>query len=60
MEIENETDGAVYIVESIDTKNATLNGNHELCGITLVVTAEILQIEQLGPEAVKKILEHQH
>ncbi|WP_455756727.1 FKBP-type peptidyl-prolyl cis-trans isomerase [Sulfurimonas sp.] len=61
-ELDGEEEGVVYVVESIDEKHAILNANHELAGIALSVTGEILEIEHLSDEAVEEILnmEHEH
>lgn len=61
-ELDGEEEGIVYVVESIDEKYAILNANHELAGVAIVASGEILEIEQLSDEAAKELLkgEHQH
>lgn len=62
-ELDGEEEGIVYVVESIDEKYAILNANHELAGIALIASGEILEIEQLSDEAAKELLkaeEHHH
>lgn len=59
-ELDGEEQGVVYVVESIDETHATLNANHELAGIALIVTGEILEIEHLSDEAVEEILKAEH
>ncbi|MEA2100687.1 MAG: peptidylprolyl isomerase [Campylobacterota bacterium] len=57
MDLEGEDEERVWIVEKIDNGYATLNANHELAGITLVLSGEILELEHLSPEAVKEVLD---
>jgi len=56
MDLEGEDAEHVWIIESIEDGFATLNANHELAGITLVVSGEILEIEHLLDDAVQEIL----
>ena len=62
MELEGEDASIVWMIESIDDGYAILNANHELAGITLRATGEILEMEQLKDEAVDEILnmDHEH
>lgn len=60
MELEGEEEDVVFVVESIDEKHAILNANHELAGIALIASGEILEIEHLLDEAVEEILKAQH
>ncbi|MCI0500825.1 MAG: peptidylprolyl isomerase [Epsilonproteobacteria bacterium] len=49
-------DGVIYVVESIEEDYAVLNANHELAGISLIVSGEVLEIEQLTDKAIEEIL----
>lgn len=62
MELESEDKDVVWIVEEIKDDYAVLNANHEMAGITLRVSGEILAVEQLSKEGVEEILkmEHEH
>jgi len=60
VELDGEDEGVVYIVESIDEEHAILNANHELAGVALIATGDILEIEQLSDEAVEEILKAEH
>lgn len=59
-ELDGEDEGIIYVVESIDKEVAVLNANHELAGISLRVSGEILELEQLSSEGVEEILKAQH
>lgn len=56
MDLEGEDEEKVWIVENIEDGYATLNANHELAGITLVLSGEILELEHLTPKAVQEVL----
>jgi FKBP-type peptidyl-prolyl cis-trans isomerase SlyD len=56
MELESEGEQLIWVVESIDGENATLNANHEFAGIPLKVSGEILAIEQLTEDDANAIL----
>ena len=60
MELDGEEEGIVYVVESIDEEYAAINANHELAGITIIASGEILEIDHLSDEAVEKILKEEH
>lgn len=60
MELEGEDDEVVYVVESIDGEYAVLNANHELAGIPLRVSGEVLELEHLSDEGVKEVLNMEH
>ncbi|MEA2073383.1 MAG: peptidylprolyl isomerase [Campylobacterota bacterium] len=64
MDLDGEDESIVWIVESIEDTHAILNANHELAGIALRVSGEILELEQLSDEGVQKILhmedDHEH
>ncbi|MEA1982835.1 MAG: peptidylprolyl isomerase [Campylobacterota bacterium] len=62
MDLDGEEEGIVWFVEKIEEEYATLNANHELAGIALVLSGEILDVEQLSEEGAQKILnmEHEH
>lgn len=59
-ELDGEEEGLVYVVEKIQNGYATLNANHELAGIALLVSGEILEVEQLTKEGLEEILKAQH
>lgn len=56
MDLEGENEELVWIVENIEDGYGTLNANHELAGITLVLSGEILELEHLSAEAVQEVL----
>ncbi|MEA3371956.1 MAG: peptidylprolyl isomerase, partial [Campylobacterota bacterium] len=62
MDLEGEDEENVWIIEKIEDGYATLNANHELAGITLVLSGEILELQHLSNEAVQEVLnmEHEH
>lgn len=63
MELEGEGEDVVFVVEKIENGVASLNANHELAGIPLRVSGEILELEHLSDEGVAEILkmeEHHH
>ncbi len=60
MELDGEEEGIVYVVESIEQEHAILNANHELAGIALIATGEILELEQLSDKAVEEVLKAEH
>ena len=55
LELDGE-DGVMYVVENIEEDYAILNANHELAGISLIASGEVLQIEQLTDKAIEEIL----
>jgi len=59
-ELDGEEEGIVYVIESIEDGYAILNANHELAGIALHVSGEILELEHLTPQGVEEILKAQH
>lgn len=62
MELEGEDETIVWIIENIEDGCALLNANHELAGIPLRVSGEVLEMEHLNDEGVQEILnmEHEH
>lgn len=60
MEFEAEGENIIWVVEHIESGYAILNGNHELAGIPLRISGEILELEQLSNESAKEILNMQH
>ena len=62
MELDGEDGSHVWIVEKMENGVATLNANHELAGIPLRVSGEILELQKLDDTEVDKILnmEHEH
>lgn len=61
-ELEGEDESIIWIVEEIKDGFATLNANHELAGIPLIVSGEVLELQHLSDDGVQKILnmEHEH
>ena len=57
---ENPDEVTVYTVREIRGDEAILDGNHPLAGQPIVFEAEVTEIEALGDEAVREILEHDH
>ncbi len=62
MELEVEDEDIIWIVESIDDEYAVLNANHELAGMPIRISGEVLLLEHLSDEALKEVLnmEHEH
>lgn len=60
MEFEVEDDTTIWVVEHIEDGYATLNGNHELAGVPIRVSGEILELEQLTNEGAQEILNMEH
>ncbi len=60
MEFESENEDTVWVVEHIEDGFAILNANHELAGIPLRVSGEILELEQLTEEGAEEILNMEH
>lgn len=60
MELDGDDEDVVWVVESIEDGYAMLNANHELAGIPLRVSGEILELEHLSYEGVQEILNMQH
>jgi len=62
MELDGEDEEIVWYVESIEDGYVTLNANHELAGIAMKASGEILELEALTPQGVEEILnmEHEH
>ncbi len=59
-EVENENEKTIWVVEDIKEGYATLNANHELAGIPLRISGEILELEQLNDEGANEILTMEH
>ncbi|MBN2783130.1 MAG: peptidylprolyl isomerase [Campylobacterales bacterium] len=60
MELDGDDEDVVWVVESIEDGYAMLNANHELAGIPLRVSGEILELEHLSYDGVQEILNMQH
>lgn len=60
MELEMEGEESIWVVESIEDGYATLNANHELAGVPIRVSGEILELEALSDEGVQNILNMKH
>lgn len=56
MEFETADEKTIWMVEDIENGYATLNANHELAGIPLRISGEVLELEQLTDEGAKEIL----
>ncbi|WP_309497542.1 peptidylprolyl isomerase [Sulfurovum sp.] len=56
MEFEDANEKDMWIVESIENGYAMLNANHELAGLPVRVSGEVLELEHLSDEGVKEIL----
>ena len=60
MDLDSEDENLVWIVKKIEDGYATLNANHELAGVTLVVSGEILELQQLSDEGAQEVLNMEH
>lgn len=62
MEFEVENEDIVWVVEDIEDGYAILNANHELAGLPLRFSGEVLELEQLSDEGAQEMLnmEHEH
>lgn len=60
MELEDEDEAVAWVVESIEGEYAVLNANHELAGVPLRVSGEVLETEHLSDAGVKEILNMEH
>ncbi|RBQ28486.1 FKBP-type peptidyl-prolyl cis-trans isomerase [Aliarcobacter vitoriensis] len=58
LELDGEN-GMIYIVENIEQEYAILNANHELAGITLLASGEILEVKHLSDKVVKELLKEE-
>jgi FKBP-type peptidyl-prolyl cis-trans isomerase SlyD len=53
-------DVVIFTVREIREDSAVLDGNHPLAGMSLVFEGTVEEIQALGEEAVREILEHHH
>ncbi|CAA6810623.1 MAG: FKBP-type peptidyl-prolyl cis-trans isomerase SlyD (EC [uncultured Campylobacterales bacterium] len=60
MELDDDEKNVTWVVQDIQDSYVILNGNHELAGISLKISGEILEIEELSDEGVQKILDMEH
>lgn len=60
MEFESENEEKIWVVESIEDGYAILNANHELAGIPVRISGEVLELQQLSDEGAQEILSMQH
>ena len=60
MELGADNDKTVWVVEDIEENFALLNANHELAGIPIRISGEVLELEQLSEEKVQEILNMEH
>ncbi len=60
VEFESENEDTIWVVEHIENGYAILNANHELAGIPIRVSGEVLQLEQLSDEGVQEVLNIKH
>ena len=57
-EVSQET--LLYVVRNVEDDFATLSANHPLAGLTLTFDGRVTELEELTPEGIKEILEHEH
>jgi FKBP-type peptidyl-prolyl cis-trans isomerase SlyD len=60
MEFEVEEEETIWVVESIEDGYAILNANHELAGIPVRISGEVLELEQLSDEGAQEVLNMEH
>ena len=60
MEFEAENEEKIWIVESIEDGYAILNANHELAGIPVRISGEVLELEKLSDEGAQEVLNMEH
>lgn len=60
MEFEAEDEDTIWVVESIEDGFAILNANHELAGIPVRISGEVLEIQQLTEEEAQEVLNMEH
>lgn len=56
MELESEDETIFWVVQEIKEKEAVINGNHPLAGVSLKLKGKILELQQLSKEGVEEIL----
>lgn len=55
---EDSDESLIYVVANVQDDFAILNANHPLAGLTLTFEGKIMELEELTPEGIKEILEH--
>lgn len=60
MEFETDNGEIIWVVENIEDGYVTLNANHELAGLSIRVSGEVLELEHLTDEGVQEILNMEH
>ena len=56
---EDSDESLIYVVTNIQDDFAVLDANHPLAGLTLTFEGKITELEELTPEGIKEILEHE-
>lgn len=56
---EDAEEPLIYVVSNLVDDRAILNANHPLAGLTLTFDGRIMELEELTPEGIKEILEHE-
>jgi FKBP-type peptidyl-prolyl cis-trans isomerase SlyD len=59
-EFEVEGEEAIWVVEEVEEDRLLLNANHPLAGIPLVLSGEVLEIQQLSAQEAERILALEH
>jgi FKBP-type peptidyl-prolyl cis-trans isomerase SlyD len=57
---ENPDDVIIYTVTEVRDDTAVLNGNHPMAGMSLVFEGTVQDVQEIGEDAVREILEHEH
>jgi len=57
---EDSDESNIYVITNIQDDKVLLNANHPLAGLTLTFEGRVMELEELTPEGVKEILEHEH
>jgi len=57
---ETSQEPLIYVVRDVQDDFATLSANHPLAGLTLTFDGRVTELEELTPEGIKEILEHEH
>jgi len=56
---EGSDESTIYVVTNIQDDKVLLNANHPLAGLTLTFEGRVMELEELTPEGVQEILEHE-
>lgn len=57
--VDDSKEELIYIVTEIGDDYAILDANHPLAGLTLTFEGRVMELEELGEDAIKEILEHE-